>query len=269
LRPERTRLRTCEDLPSVNWVLDCDGVVWLGDELIPGSAEAVAELRGRGVRVVFLTNNSYPRRSDHVAKLASLGIPTEPEDVLSSAMACAQLLQPGERALVLGGPGIVEELTARGVSTVTPVSDRPDKVDAVVVGFDPHFDFAALATATRALRAGARLVGTNDDATYPSPDGVLPGAGSLLAAVARGGGAEPVVAGKPYPPTVRLVKERVGDVDLAVGDRASTDGLLARALGTRFGLVLTGVTPAGHGPLDPSPDVEAPDLAALVKAELG
>lgn len=254
----------------MTWLLDCDGVVWLADEVIPGAAGAVAALRDAGERVVFLTNNSYPRRSDHVEKLGRLGIATDPEDVLTSAMAAALLLEPGERALVVGGPGLAEELTEREVVVIAPGSaEAAGPLDAVVVGFDPQFDYARLTAAAVAVRAGARLIGTNDDVTYPTPSGVIPGAGSLLAAVAAAGGTEPEVAGKPHEATVQLVRERVGKVAIAVGDRPSTDGRLARRLETRFGLVLTGVTPTGHGEITPVPDVEAPDLRALVDAELG
>ena len=247
----------------MTWLLDCDGVVWLADEPIAGSAQAVTGLRASGKRVVMLTNNSYPRRSDHLAKLERMGMPTDPDDVLSSAMAAARLLEPGERALVLGGPGIIEELQARGVSTARP-DDADGSFDAVVVGMDPSFDYGALAAAASALHGGARLVGTNEDATFPTPKGLFPGAGSLLAAVACAGQTEPIVAGKPHSPTVGLVRERIGEVEIVVGDRASTDGLLARMLETRFGLVLTGVTRPGHGALDPDPDLEAPDLLSLV-----
>jgi 4-nitrophenyl phosphatase len=254
----------------VTWLLDCDGVVWLADEPIPGAAQAVKGLRDAGERVVLLTNNSFPRRSDHLEKLERMGMPTDPDDLLSSAMAAALLLEPGERALVLGGPGVIEELMARGVTTLRPGEGREiGRVDAVVVGMDPSFDYSSLAVATTALHAGARLIGTNEDATFPTPNGVLPGAGSLLAAVARAGQVEPTVAGKPHPPTVGLVHERIGKVEIVVGDRPSTDGLLARRLKTRFGLVLTGVTRAGHGRLDPVPDREAADLLALVEAERG
>ena len=254
----------------MTWLLDCDGVVWLTDDPIAGAREAVTGLRESGTRVVLLTNNSYPRRSDHLAKLERMGMPTDPGDLLSSAMAAALLLEPGERALVLGGPGVLEELAARGVATVTPgEGGDADGIDAVVVGMYPSFDYPALATAATALHSGARLIGTNEDATFPTPQGMLPGAGSLLAAVALAGQVEPTVGGKPHSPTVGLVHERVGEVEIVVGDRASTDGLLARRLGTRFGLVLSGVTPRGHGPLDPEPDTEAPDLLSLVRAERG
>ncbi len=254
----------------MTWLLDCDGVVWLAEQVIEGAPEAVAALRASGVRVVFLTNNSFPKRSDHLAKLERMGIPTDPEDILTSSMAAARLLEPTERAMVLGGPGVVEELTARGVYTVKPEKGKdPGAVDAVVVGMDPLFDYESLAAATLALHAGARLIGTNDDATFPAPGAVLPGAGSLLAAVARAGQSDPIIAGKPYPATVELVHELVGDVEMGVGDRPSTDGLLAQRLHTPFGLVLTGVTPPGHGPVEPEPDFEAADLLGLVKAVLG
>jgi 4-nitrophenyl phosphatase len=254
----------------VTWLLDCDGVVWLTEQAIPGSADAVASLRASGSRVVFLTNNSFPRRSDHLEKLDRLGIPTDPADLLSSAMAAAALMEPGERALVLGGPGLVEELESRGVATVRPGSGRgTGAVDAVVVGLDPAFDYPSLAAATSAVLGGARLIGTNDDAALPTPDGVLPGAGALLAAVACASGVVPTVAGKPNAATVDLVRDRVGTVEIVVGDRPSTDGILARNLGARFGLVLSGVTEIEHGPLEPEADVEARDLAALVRSEFG
>jgi 4-nitrophenyl phosphatase len=254
----------------VNWLLDCDGVVWLSEQVIPGAPEALSSLREAGTRVVLLTNNSYPRRSDHLAKLERLGMPTDPADLLTSAMAAALLVEAGERALVLGGPGIIEELGERGVATVTPGSSREiGPVDAVVVGLDPTFDFSSLTAAASALHAGARLIGTNDDPSFPTPQGMLPGAGSVLAAVACAGGVTPTIAGKPYPATVGLVRERIGKVAMVVGDRPSTDGLLARRLDSRFGLVLTGVTPDHHGPLEPEPDIETFDLLALVKAELG
>ena len=253
----------------VTWLLDCDGVVWLADEVIPGAPEAVAMLRSRGTRVVFLTNNSYPRLSDHMAKLARLGMATAPEDLLSSSMATATLLKPGERALVLGGPGVLEQLEARGVTVLRPKGEDPGSVDVVVVGMDPSFDYQSLSAATRALHGGARLVATNDDATFPSPGAVLPGAGSLVAAVARAGQSEPTIAGKPYWPTVELVRDKIGAVEMVVGDRPSTDGLLARQLEVRFGLVLTGVTPPGHGPLDPEPAIEGQNLLDLVRREVG
>jgi HAD superfamily hydrolase (TIGR01450 family) len=244
-----------------------DGVVWLGDEAIPGSAEAIARLRGAGERVMFFTNNSAPRIADHLAKLARMGIVCGADDFLTSAQAAAELIEPGSRALVIGGPGIEEALLARGVAAVAPGdSGGVDSggVDAVVVGFDRKFDFERLAAATTAVLAGARLIATNQDPTFPSPTGPLPGAGSFVAAVAYASGASPIAAGKPEEPAARLLAARASEIDVAIGDRPSTDGAFARRLSARFGLVLTGVTPHGHGDLDPSPDLEADDLLALV-----
>jgi 4-nitrophenyl phosphatase len=245
---------------GVAWALDRDGVVWRGDVAIPGSAEAVATLRGRGERVVFLTNNSALTVDDYLAKLGRAGIETAPDDILTSAQAAAGLLEPGERALVVGGPGIVEAL---GAAKVDVVPEGP--ADAVVVGWDRAFDYAELTLAMRTVRGGARLVGTNDDSTYPVPEGLLPGGGSILAAVAYASDATATVAGKPYQPMADLVAARVGPVDVLVGDRPSTDGLMARRLGTRFALVLSGVTSRNDLPVDPEPDVVADDLASLVR----
>jgi 4-nitrophenyl phosphatase len=242
----------------VTWVLDLDGVVWLADVPLPGAAEAVARLRAAGERVVFATNNSGPPLADQEAKLARLGIPAA-GDVLSSATAAARLVEPGERVLVCGGPGVVEAMAARGAEPV-----RDGDADVVAVGFHRDFDYERLRVAARAVRRGARLLGTNDDATYPTPDGPIPGAGSLLAAVAYASGATPVVAGKPHPPMADLVRAVGGPDGTVVGDRPDTDGVLAGQLGYRFALVLTGVTSRADLPVTPAPDVVADSLAALV-----
>jgi HAD superfamily hydrolase (TIGR01450 family) len=246
----------------VAWILDLDGVVWLADEPVPGAAAAVADLRGAGERVLFVTNNSAFRRADQEAKLAGFGVPAE-GDVLTSAEAAATLLEPGSRAHVLGGAGIVEALGARGVEVVAGLP-----ADAVVVGFTRAFDYEALRVAADTARACGRLIGTNDDATYPTPAGPLPGGGSLLAAVATAAGVRPEVAGKPHAPMVALGRARTGEGPVTVvGDRPSTDGSFARSLGARFALVLSGVTAATDLPVEPAPDVVAADLAALVREE--
>lgn len=241
-------------------MLDLDGVVWLTADPVPGSAAAVAALRRAGVRVLFATNNSSPTLAELVGRLGRVGVEAGPEDLVTSAQAAAGLLAPGSRALVLADEGVVEALGARGVEVV---GSAP--ADAVVVGWTRRFDFDRLASAAGAVRGGARLVGTNEDPTFPTPDGLLPGGGSLLAAVATASGAVPVVAGKPHPPLAELVARRSGDVRVAVGDRPSTDGALARRLGVPYALVLSGVTaPADAAAARPPADVVAADLGALV-----
>jgi 4-nitrophenyl phosphatase len=244
----------------VAWALDLDGVIWLGDQPIPGAAEAVARLQRTGEPVVFVTNNSSVPVADVEAKLAAHGIEAAGM-VLTSAMAAAGRVDPGEVALVCAGPGVDEALAARGVRTV-----REGKADVVVVGFHRDFDYDRMTVASTAVRAGARLLATNDDATYPTPEGLIPGGGAILAAVQTAAGVVPEVAGKPHRPMADLLRRRVGDEGVMVGDRPDTDGRFAVTLGYRFALVLSGVTTAL--PVDPEPDLVADDLAALVDAEL-
>lgn len=249
----------------MTWLLDLDGVVWLAEDPIAGSAGAIARLRGAlGERVVFLTNNSSATLDEYLVKLERCGVPTEPEDLITSAQAAATLVAAGETALVCAGPGVEEALRARGVRTI-----REGAADAVVVGWHRDFDFARLTAAFDAVHGGARLIGTNDDATYPTPQGPLPGGGSILAAVAYASGAEATVAGKPFAPMVDLLRSRVEDPEIMVGDRPSTDGRFADALGIPFGLVLSGVTSPDAPPLDPAPARIAPDLAAMVAQAYG
>ena len=246
----------------MGWALDLDGVVWLDEQPIPGAAEAVGALRAAGEDVVFCTNLSSRPVAEAEAKLARHGIEAAGA-VLTSAMAAARLVEPGERVLVCAGPGVVLALEERGVEVV-----RDGEADAVVVGLHLDFDYGRLRAAATAVRHGARLIGTNDDPTYPTPTGPIPGGGAILAAVATAAGVEPIVAGKPYEPMAALVRDRLGEHGTVVGDRADTDGALARRLGYRFVLVLSGSTtePAAA---DPAPDHVAPDLRTAVADLVG
>jgi HAD superfamily hydrolase (TIGR01450 family) len=248
----------------VAWVIDLDGVVWLGAEPIAGADRAVARLRAAGEDVLFVTNNSFATVAEQEAKLASFGIPAA-GDVVTSAVVGAGLVERGERVFVLGGPGIDEAVRARGA--IVAGLDGP--VDVVLVGLDRSLTYDRLDRAARAVRAGARFLATNTDATYPTADGLLPGGGAVVAAVEVAAGRRPVVAGKPCQPAADFVRGRLGPTGIMVGDRPGTDGVFAGVLGYRFGLVLTGVTTRSELPVDPAPQVVAPDLEALVDAELG
>jgi HAD superfamily hydrolase (TIGR01450 family) len=252
--------------PEGTWVIDLDGVVWLTGRPIPGVDEAVARLRGAGVRVLFATNNSAPTRSELHRHLAHCGITAEDGDLLSSADVAAGMLATGSRAVVLGADGVLEALAARGVVVVP---EGP--ADAVVVGLTRTFTYDDVARAAAAVRGGARFIGTNEDPTFPTPGGLIPGAGAILAAVSTAAEATPEVAGKPHRPTAEAIAARVphGQLRAMVGDRPSTDGALAAQLGIPFALVLSGVTREGHVPADAHPAVVAPDLATLVRQALG
>ena len=250
-------------LDAVEFVLcDLDGVVWLAHRAIPGAPEAVARLRATGRRVLFVTNNSVAVVAEHERALAEIGVPAE-GDVVSSAQAAASLVSPGERVAICGGPGVVEAVDAVVGSTAT--FDEP--VDAVVVGLNRSFDYDVLTGASRAVRDGARFIATNLDATFPTPDGLTPGAGSVVAAVATAAGRAPVVAGKPELPMADLVRRRCGPRfsagrALVVGDRWSTDGAFADRIGCAFALVRSGVTAPGE-PAGGIADIDELDLASV------
>lgn len=254
--------------PAPAWVIDLDGVVWLADEPITGAAEAVSRLRAAGHRIVYVTNNSSVTVADQEAKLAAHGIDGAGL-VVTSAQVVAGLVAPGERVLCCGDPGLAEALAARGAVVVAGDGDGgAAEVHAVVVGLHRDFDYERLLVAASAVRGGARLLASNDDATFPTPAGLVPGAGAILAAVEAAGGQRAVVAGKPHPPMAEHLRDRLGPVGTVVGDRVDTDGALARALGWRFALVLSGVTTAVEDGAEPVPDLVAPTLAALVEVEL-
>jgi 4-nitrophenyl phosphatase len=258
---------TTTDGPAPAILLDLDGVIWLGDESLPGAADAVARFRAAGLAVGFMTNNSNLPVSGYVEKLGRLGVEAAADEVLTSALAAADLLaadlDPGSRVLACSGPGVVEALEAKGFEVVD--AGRPDTgpFSAVVVGWHRTFDFDRLDRTSAAIRAGARFVATNLDATYPAPDGLLPGNGSLVAAVATAAGRRPEVAGKPEPPTVALVRARFGGRGVVAGDRPSTDGALAEALGWPFALVVSSATLSGDEPDEHAAAFVGPSLAAL------
>ena len=247
---------------------DLDGVVWRGDEPIRDAATAISALCDAGFRVAFVSNNSSQPVDEVSAKLAAAGVRALSDDVITSAVSAATLLasalDPGSPVLACAGPGVVQALEAAGLRAVTR-----EPAAAVVVGFHREFDYDELVRASAAVRNGARFVATNLDATYPVPGGMIPGSGAIAAAVATASGRAPEVAGKPERPMVDLIRARFGSSGLVVGDRPSTDGALAEALGWPFALVLSGVTqrdapPGGESIPEPPPPFVADDLAALV-----
>jgi len=246
---------------------DLDGVVWLAHQPIPGSVRAIASLRDAGIRVVFVTNNSFSTYDEQIAALGSIGIPAE-GDIVTSAMSAATAMKSGWRVLVCGGRGLIEEV-GRVTDGVVVAYEEPmaaGNFDAVVVGFHREFNFQVLTDALTAVRSGAVLIGSNDDPTYPTPNGPIPGGGSILAAIEKASGATPTVTGKPYAPMAKLVRELCGDVEademVMVGDRSDTDGGFARTLGARFAMVLSGVMDTAEGV---DADIVAADLAGVTE----
>ncbi len=258
---------------------------------IAGSVNAIESLRNAGHRVLFVTNNSFSVVSDQEKALAKIGIDAH-KDVVTSSQAAGALLHKGERVLLGGGPGAVEAIENAGAvlagrsddhthgdaSTHDTRSGVDSEIDVVMVGYHATFDYRGLTRLSHAVRNGARLIATNDDATYPTPHGLIPGGGSILAAVAAASGAEPVIAGKPHKPMADLVRHVLGINDLSdawmVGDRPSTDGLFAQTVGCNFAQVLTGISSLNDVSDDASDVVNGDthvfaDLAAFAKMIVG
>ncbi len=238
-------------------VCDLDGVVYLGEEAISGSGEALARLTAAGWSVIFCTNNASRTPQEAADKIRRVvAYPARPEQVVTSAQAVATLLEPGTSVYVLGGRGISEAVTERGCE-VTPDWRA---AEAVVVGLDPQLTYDRLSGAVLAVGRGARLLASNHDPTYPTPEGLRPGAGSLLAAVERATGEVAEVAGKPHAPMRKLLAAKAaGDVWI-VGDRDDTDLAMGREEGWSTVHVTTGVA----DPPRQAPTLSVRDLAALV-----
>jgi len=246
------------------WALDLDGVIWRGTETVPGAPQAVAALRAAGIPLAFVTNSAMRTPAQVAAKLAHHGIPDAESEVITAAMAAATMVEAGERVVAVGSEGLHTALVEAGAELVV---DEP--ADVVVVGITMSFDYGDMIRAMRAVRGGARLIATNTDATFPSHDGLLPGNGAIVGAIAIAAGVEPVVAGKPHEPIAALVRRQLGDSGLMVGDRPDTDGRFAESVGYDFGLVFSGVTKPADLPVEPTPIATADDLLALVADRLG
>jgi glycerol-1-phosphatase len=251
-------------------VLDLDGVVIIGEELVPGAAAIIARLREEGVPLRYATNNAS-RAPEEVARLLRrLGVEASPDEVSTSAMLAAALLAdrlpPGSPVLVVGSEALGDQVRRVGLRLVGGDGRTPA---AVVQGYSPDVAWTDLADACVAIRAGAWWVATNTDRTLPSPRGPLPGNGALVAALAAALSRDPDrVVGKPDPAFFASVAELAGSRrPLVVGDRLDTDIAGARAAGMDSLLVLTGVTGAGEARSargDQRPTHIGDDLGALL-----
>jgi len=244
-------------------ILDCDGVLWHGNELIAGSVEAVNRLKQAGIDVLFVTNNATKTRTTYVEKFTKLGFSgVAKDDVISSGSAAAQFCknQGFKSAFVIGEAGLVEELTACNVSVVQESGTdllgeaefakiKIDPVDAVVVGWDKRFDYRKLCFASLHLQAGAKLVACNPDSNDVVGDRRMPGNGCALAALQTSvddpTGEQTIITGKPSSVLATQVVKQYGfdpTATLMVGDRLDTDIAFAGHGGFSSLLVLTGCT---------------------------
>lgn len=247
-------------------LLDVDGVLYRGNEILPGAREFLAFLVAKQIPYLYVTNNSTLSPQGYAAKLHARGFPARPEQVVGSAEATAHLLRqrfnPLPRVLLVGEEGLATTLQEQGIPLVT----EAEEADVVVAGLDRQITYARLAEATFALHRGVPFFGTNPDRTLPTERGLAPGAGAILAALTAATDRDPIIVGKPERPIFELALARLGlapEQVLMIGDRLETDILGAKRVGCWAALVLTGVTSAPPPPGPHAPDLVVRDLVEL------
>lgn len=223
-------------------LLDLDGTVYRGAEPIEGASGVLA---GITAKALFVTNNASRAPREIALELRRMGFALSIDDIATSAQCAAQLLasrlEPHARVLVVGTVALAAEVEAVGLRPIRIGDDIAD-VAAVVQGHSPHTGWVHLAQAALLIRAGAYWVATNTDVTLPTERGLLPGNGSMVAALRAATDRAPVVAGKPEPVILTNTVMRGGfRAPLMVGDRLDTDIACANAAGVPSLLVCTGV----------------------------
>ncbi len=237
-------------------IIDMDGVLWHGDQPMPGLTNFFETLRNQQIPFILATNNARSTQDQYVVKFANMGVVVSPNEILTSSMATALYLAENfnpatTRIFVIGEEGARLPLTERGFTLTDLYELNDDKVnpnmgaDIVVCGMDQKLSWDKLATATLNIRAGAKFIGTNADTTLPTERGLTHGNGAILAALEAATGVTPVIIGKPEPIIYQQALTLLG-VDpnhtIAIGDRLETDILGAVRTGIRSLMVLTGVS---------------------------
>jgi 4-nitrophenyl phosphatase len=250
-------------------LIDLDGVVYTGRDPIPGAAQFLGEARRRGLKFLLVTNNSTTSPELVAERLRGMQIDVEPGEILTSAQAAVGYVrrqaQPGATVCIVGEAGLRQAAEEEGLVVV----DGETRAEWVIAGLDRAFTYAKLAAATRAILDGAHFVATNADALLPVEGGqVVPGAGTMIAAIKTATSVEPVVVGKPEPGLFEHGLQRLGGLQpgqaAMIGDRLDTDVDGGRRAGLRTILVLTGVTSrAEAAAASPPPDATLPDLASV------
>lgn len=249
-------------------MLDLDGVVYIGDGVVPSAPDALAAARAAGMRLAFITNNAARPPAVVADHLVELGIPASADDVVTSAQAAARLLADrlgaGARVVDLGAEGLHQALVGQ---QLIPVGVE-DEGDALVTGYAPEVRWREIMRAAGRVRDGLWWVASNTDMTFPTAYGTAPGHGVLVDMIRRFAGVEPVVAGKPARPLLDETMRRVGgERPLMVGDRLDTDIAGAHNADVPSLLVMTGVTGIPElvsATPELRPTYIAPDLAGLL-----
>ncbi|HEY2259514.1 MAG TPA: HAD-IIA family hydrolase [Solirubrobacteraceae bacterium] len=252
-------------------LLDLDGCVWVDDTAIPGSAEALAELRAAGKALSFVTNDGRRAPEEYVRKLWALGLKASLEEVVTVGSAIQYVLaerRPGTPTYVIGSAAIFRHVADSGCRIVNG-TDRAAHAEVVVVVSHDEFAFPELKTATQAVLAGAEMVAGGRDRTFPAADGMWPATGAIVAALEYATERTARSVGKPDPMIFETALDRVAPGRaLVIGDRLDSDLAGAAAAGLDGALVLSGVATRdqAEAATDPAPVAIAEDLRSLVLA---
>ena len=252
------------------FIFDMDGVLYRGNEQCPGVADLLSGLAIRDKSYVLATNNSMSTPQMYVEKLGKMGIESRPEQILTSAIATRLHLQnvlpDGAKIHVVGMPALATQLFEG--TTWQQVEAPAVQPDAIVIGLDLQFTYAKLKAAAMAIRAGALFIATNADATLPTEEGLVPGAGSIVAALRTASGVAPTIIGKPEPASLLLSAANLGldpSECVMIGDRLDTDILAGKRAGMLTALVLTGVSTRDEiATAEAMPDLVFTDLTAML-----
>ncbi len=243
-----------------------DGVLWRGDQAIGDLKKIVRRILNLHLKYILSTNNSTKTPEQYRQKLAAYGADVPVENIITSSNALATLLQgqypAGGNVLIIGEDGLLQAMQQSGFT------NSEQNAIAVVAGLDRFINYEKLQKATLLIRSGVPFYGTNPDRTYPAPQGLVPGAGAILALLETASGVSPIVAGKPhrylFDLALKLMNAKT-DQAISIGDRLETDIQGARQIGCKTALVLSGVT--SRKDLLASgiqPDIVARDLTDLL-----
>lgn len=254
------------------WIFDMDGVLYVGTNVLPGTNELLDALTLRERQVMMATNNSMSTPAAYERKLAAMGMHVPAEAVITSALATRdyllRTLPPDSGIFVIGMPALREQLFDG--TPFHPVQFGEEDPAALVIGLDINFTYDKLKQGMQALQNGALFIATNADTTLPTENGLVPGAGSIVAALAAASGRKPIVIGKPETPMLEDAMMRMGvspSETVMIGDRLDTDILAGYRAGTNTVLVLTGVSTRDDLIMaDALPDLIVSDLPSLVAA---
>lgn len=252
------------------FLVDLDGVVWIGREFLPGAVDALRELIEAGKEVVFVTNNPGRPPATYVERLREAGVPVGEDRVVTAGVVTAKLaaerLEPGAGVFAIGAPAFHETVAAAGLKLLPGEAGRG--AGGVLVSGHRDFDYEELLTATLALQAGATLFATSRDPTLPMPGGAWPGTGSILAAVETASGATAEIGGKPERHLFEQARSLLGRVERVamVGDRIASDIKGGRRAGLSTILVLSGASTSEQAKAaEHPPDLVLEDLAGLLR----